>query len=150
LEIQKNSEFLLGVKCTLEVYAEYAGKWTFDLASQETFDNVIYVYHQYNITNAWLGDGITNWFEFFNSFKSVERALEYRDTNDAALSKVYRWTVDLKETMRGLLDLGVDGIMTNRPYRAIEVLAERSEYRLALPTDNFMSKFDVATSPMYL
>ena len=39
---------------------------------------------------------------------------------------VIPWTMDDKETMRHLIRLGVDGIITNYPDRLREVLAERS------------------------
>ena len=38
---------------------------------------------------------------------------------------VHYWTIDDKETMRRLIDIGADGIMTNYPHRLAEVLAER-------------------------
>jgi glycerophosphoryl diester phosphodiesterase len=38
---------------------------------------------------------------------------------------VHVWTIDDAATMRHLLDLGVDGIMTNRPRLLFEVLAHR-------------------------
>jgi glycerophosphoryl diester phosphodiesterase len=40
---------------------------------------------------------------------------------------VHYWTIDDKETMRELIDIGADGIMTNYPHRLKEVLDERAQ-----------------------
>jgi glycerophosphoryl diester phosphodiesterase len=42
---------------------------------------------------------------------------------------VHVWTIDDESTMRSLLDLGVDGIMTDRPATLKAVLAERGQWR---------------------
>ena len=42
--------------------------------------------------------------------------------------RVHVWTIDDESTMRALLDLGVDGIMTDRPAVLKAVLAERGQW----------------------
>ena len=39
--------------------------------------------------------------------------------------EVHAWTVDDVDEMRALLDLGVDGLVTDRPAQLSEVLRER-------------------------
>jgi glycerophosphoryl diester phosphodiesterase len=39
--------------------------------------------------------------------------------------KVLAWTVNDRETMQAMLDLGVDGIVTDRPDTAIDLLKDR-------------------------
>jgi Glycerophosphoryl diester phosphodiesterase family len=63
---------------------------------------------------------------------------------------VYIWTIDLKSSMRGYLDLGVDGIMTNHADGLSEVLREkkyRSAFRLATQSD---TPFAGEALPRYL
>jgi glycerophosphoryl diester phosphodiesterase len=43
--------------------------------------------------------------------------------------EVHVWTIDDRATMTGLLELGVDGIMTDRPSLLKEVLEERHSWR---------------------
>ncbi|WP_433193651.1 glycerophosphodiester phosphodiesterase [Nocardia sp. CA-107356] len=42
--------------------------------------------------------------------------------------KVHAWTVDAEAEIHGLLDIGVDGIMTDRPTALRDVLAERGQW----------------------
>jgi glycerophosphoryl diester phosphodiesterase len=44
--------------------------------------------------------------------------------------KVLAWTVDDSAHMEQVLDLGIDGLVSNRPDRAIKVLKTRGQYRM--------------------
>ncbi|MEN9515179.1 MAG: Glycerophosphoryl diester phosphodiesterase family, partial [Pseudomonadota bacterium] len=43
--------------------------------------------------------------------------------------KVLAWTVDDTTQMTQMLDMGIDGLVTNRPDRAIQLLKARCQYR---------------------
>jgi len=61
--------------------------------------------------------------EWYDEYHIVTKAFV-----DAAHSKnveVHVWTVNEKEDMRRLLELGVDGIITDYPDHLIEVMKER-------------------------
>jgi glycerophosphoryl diester phosphodiesterase len=48
-----------------------------------------------------------------------------RDAHSAGVA-VYVWTVDDPDDMRRLLDWGIDGIISDRPDRAVEVVRART------------------------
>jgi len=47
---------------------------------------------------------------------------------------VHVWTIDEADAMERLLDLGVDGIMTDRPEVLRAVLVRRGQWTLGLPS----------------
>lgn len=61
--------------------------------------------------------------EFLGLTVVTEDFVERAQASDLA---VHVWTINDPDTMRWLLDIGVDGIMTDRPSLLAEVLAERS------------------------
>jgi len=59
------------------------------------------------------------------NYKSLPIDQKYVDAIHASGSQVHFWTVNEKPDMHRLLDLGADGLVTDRPDRLNEVLAER-------------------------
>jgi len=53
--------------------------------------------------------------------------------------KVYAWTVDAAAKMMELLDLGVDGIITNRPDLLRKLLREREQHRRQEMQEDFLN-----------
>jgi hypothetical protein len=67
----------------------------------------------------------------------LQRLIHRRDEVGAP-TKVYYWTIDRRVSMRVALNLGVDGLIVNRPRDLDAVLGERPYrdlFRLATPTD---------------
>ncbi|OQR75276.1 sphingomyelin phosphodiesterase D SpaSicTox-betaIF1-like [Tropilaelaps mercedesae] len=114
---------------------------SFDVSENPDFYEVVKMYRRLNITSAWQGDGVTNWFEPFRSFSRVRNAIEIRDRGDNVIKKVYRWTVDWKSHIRQLIYMGIDGIITNNPDRCSQVVREVKEVRLARQKDSVNDLF---------
>ena len=60
------------------------------------------------------------------------------------LKKTYFWTLDSQDSMRKMLDLGVDGLIVNDPAKLLAVLAEKPYdklYRLATSDDSQLTVF---------
>ncbi|XP_055943011.1 dermonecrotic toxin StSicTox-betaIB1i-like isoform X1 [Argiope bruennichi] len=94
----------------------------------------------------WLGDGITNCLG--RSTKRLLSALNKRDEHEKQVSKVYWWTVDRQSTMRRVIRLGVDGMITNYPENLFKVLKEdpfRHYARLATLEDSPWKKHVLTT-----
>ncbi|XP_022688471.1 sphingomyelin phosphodiesterase D-like isoform X2 [Varroa jacobsoni] len=100
-------------------------KVSFDVSENPDLNAVFRMYRQLNVTSAWQGDGVTNWFEPFRSFARVRQAIDIRDRGDNVIKKVYRWTVDWKARMRQLIYMGIDGVITNKPHRTVQVMSSR-------------------------
>jgi hypothetical protein len=60
---------------------------------------------------------------FNDLFKPIAKAVSLRDSGNS-FELVYPWTVDTKRSFRRYLDLGVDGIMTNKPERLRKLIEE--------------------------
>jgi glycerophosphoryl diester phosphodiesterase len=76
--------------------------------------------YQGSVPRAVAAAGGRHWAAYY-------RHLTYEDIETAHRSglKVYAWTVDSKSEMQRMVDMGVDGIITNRPDRLQAVLKAR-------------------------
>ncbi|GFU31424.1 dermonecrotic toxin SpaSicTox-betaIIA1 [Nephila pilipes] len=94
--------------------------------------------------HIWIGDGVTNCFEPFKSYVRLQKAIDNRDSDKGFISKVYQWTNDLKSTMTYALQLGVDGMITNKPEELLKVLQGpefSKDFRLATIHDDPFQRY---------
>ncbi|XP_042147536.1 dermonecrotic toxin SPH-like [Ixodes scapularis] len=114
----------------------------FDVGQSSSMEDVGDMYAELNITgHRWYDQGITNCLNFLFDTNQLEAPIANREADDATsfVDKTYFWTTDLKSSMREVLRLGVDGILTNKPEFVIEVLNEdefKQSVRLANAEDN--------------
>ncbi|MDI2098201.1 glycerophosphodiester phosphodiesterase family protein [Ruicaihuangia caeni] len=83
-----------------------------------------------------LGQVVRMAFKGIGAVQAPERAGRLKVTTRRVIRawqraglEVHIWTVNDQQRMRELLDLGVDGIVTDRPDLAFEVLRERGQHR---------------------
>ena len=101
-------------------------------------DNVGRMWTRLNVTNVWHGEGITNCLNPIATHQ-LEKLEKERDHAGSIIKKVYRWTVDVRDSIRLALSYGMDGIMTNHPERVTAILQEpefAQSFRLATIYDN--------------
>ena len=78
------------------------------------------------LRRAWRGAGATQVPIRWGRLPVIDRRyVEFAHHEGLA---VHAWTIDDEATMAGLLDLGVDGIMTDRPTLLKEVLVRRGQW----------------------
>jgi len=103
---------------------------------------------QLNVSNVWQGEGITNCFNPIIGHQ-LEELVQERDQSNSYCQKVYRWTIDLSDSIKTALSYGVDGIMTNHPERVAAILREpdfASSFRLATIHDHPFRKMPLSIS----
>ncbi|CAN8013438.1 unnamed protein product [Ixodes persulcatus] len=119
----------------------------FDVGQLSSMEDIGDMYAELNITgHRWYDEGITNCLNFLFDTNQLEAPIDNREADDVTsfVDKAYFWTTDLKSTMREVLRLGVDGILTNKPEFVIEVLNEeefKESVRLANAEDNPWMRF---------
>lgn len=119
----------------------------FDVGQSSSMEDIGDMYAELNITgHRWYDEGITNCLNFLFDTNQLEAPIANREADDVTsfVDKAYFWTTDLKSTMREVLRLGVDGILTNKPEFVIEVLNEeefKESVRLANAEDNPWMRF---------
>ncbi|XP_029839439.4 dermonecrotic toxin SPH-like [Ixodes scapularis] len=122
--------------------AKYLDRIGFDVGLGDSLEDIRDMYRELNISgHRWLGDGDTNCYSFLLPTTRLEAAIADRKANNATsfVDKVYFWTTDSKTTIRKVLRLGVDGIITNHP-EYLSAIIEEEEFkktlRLASTQDN--------------
>ncbi|CAN8013439.1 unnamed protein product, partial [Ixodes persulcatus] len=122
--------------------AKYLDRIGFDVGLGDSLEDIRGMYRELNISgHRWLGDGGTNCYSFLLSTKRLKAAIADRKANNATsfVDKVYFWTTDSKTTIRKVLRLGVDGIITNHPEYLSAIIKEenfKKTLRLASTQDN--------------
>lgn len=129
--------------------SDYESKIGFDFSSNEDLKEIENGLNKAGIRDRiWQGDGITNCLP--RGTKRLLNIIDIRDRNlDTYVKKAYWWTVDRQSTMQRVLTFGVDGLITNYPYRLVNVLKEAGlskQVRLAVLDDNPWKKYPPRTA----
>ncbi|OQR75274.1 sphingomyelin phosphodiesterase D SpaSicTox-betaIF1-like [Tropilaelaps mercedesae] len=139
--VQQRALFMSFVNHVHKVAPSKLGKVTYDVAYLSvSLDDIAKMYDELKISAAWQGVGDTNWVEPFQDLSDLKNAIELRDKGNHTFKKVHRWTVDPEDRIRQLLNMSLDGVMTNRVARAARILREY-KLRLATPEDNINYRF---------
>nr|ANY30979.1 loxtox protein [Loxosceles similis] len=122
-----------------------------DFSGNDDLDDTRRALERVNITRRiWQSDGITNCLP--RGTGRLAAAIKRRDDPEYRfINKVYYWSVDRKSTIRTVLDLEADGMITNFPDNFASVLNESkyaSRFRLANYMDNPWKKFIPSGSRM--
>nr|ANY30970.1 loxtox protein [Loxosceles similis] len=108
-----------------------------DFSGNDDISDIVEGYSRAEVTeHIWQSDGITNCI--YRGYDRIKQCVNARDSGNL-INKVYFWTADKASTIRGALDEGVDGIMTNHPNNVNDVLKEdaySSKFRYANIDDN--------------
>ena len=90
--------------------------------------------------HVWLSKGTTNWFFPLSKQKIIKKLkdlVQYKESGNGYVSKVYAWTVNFKSTIKSLLETGIDGLITNNPRNFVKAMEDfNGELRLATLEDD--------------
>lgn len=146
-------EFVESFRRTMKAqnFTSFDSKIGFDFSGNENLDDIRNAYQSVNIhQQIWQGDGITNCLPRGTS--RLRDALVRRDKlGRPYIDKVYWWTVDKMSTMRTVLRMNIDGMITNYPDRLVTILNEdefSSKLRLATHDDNPWAKYTFRTASL--
>lgn len=108
------------------------------------FDSIRQMWARLNVTNVWQGEGITNCLNPILGHR-LEKLVAERDAARSYCQKVYRWTIDLTDSIKSVLRYDIDGIMTNHPERVAAIVHHDPElsrwYRLATIHDDPFARY---------
>ncbi|KAH9397731.1 hypothetical protein TYRP_004057 [Tyrophagus putrescentiae] len=138
-------DFLKAVISRLREVGLYEGVRShlgFDVGMDTDSEQIAAMWRRLNVSNVWQGEGITNCVNPIAGHQL--EALTPPKSSNPFLKKVYRWTIDLSDSIRSVLSYGVDGVMTNHPERVVEILREPSfkkSFRMATVEDDPFERF---------
>ncbi|KPM09161.1 sphingomyelin phosphodiesterase D SpaSicTox-betaIF1-like protein [Sarcoptes scabiei] len=128
----------------LEIFDQVKSFIGFDVGIEKDLQRAKRIWSTLNLTNVWQGEGITNCLNPLAG-NNLRNLVSIRDGSDPYFSKVYRWTVDLSDSLRSVLDLHIDGVMTNVPERVNRIIHSEPDfamwYRLAEFDDDPFERF---------
>uniref|UniRef100_A0A224YEW6 Sphingomyelinase n=1 Tax=Rhipicephalus zambeziensis TaxID=60191 RepID=A0A224YEW6_9ACAR len=127
-----------------EKYAHLQRRIGFDVGMNAPLHDIRRMYEKMGITHhRWQGDGLMNCFRLLIPHNRLKKAIKERDRPGGYINKVYYWTVDLPESIAEAVRLGIDGIITNRPQNAFDVVTREfsGELKIATVNDNPWEKF---------
>lgn len=141
-----DKDLILGALDTLKhagnpsLFLDHVG---FDISGYDFLSIIANTYEELGIRgHRWQSDGITNclieWYGGSRVKAAISRRTSANTTHDY-VDKVYVWTVDKPYTVRRILSLNIDGLMTNVPTAVLSILKEEQfskMYRLATPQDS--------------
>ena len=122
---------------------KYRNNTGFDVGMNSNLAEIASMYEAMGIAkNIWQGDGITNCFSGVRILKRLRQTVALRDSRSGFVHKTYYWTVDKQFPMENILELGVDGMITNHPERLAHLIDTKfsSWYRIATAMDSPWTK----------
>lgn len=121
-------------------YLDHVG---FDVSGYDLLSVIASTYEELGIAqHRWQGDGILSCFiDLYPTIRMKLITARRSATNSSSnyVDKAYVWTADKPVTIRRFLNAGIDGIVSNKPINALDILKEdtfTSKYRLATTEDN--------------
>lgn len=127
-------------------YLHLQKKIGFDVGMNAPLHDIRRMYEKMGITHhRWQGDGLMNCFRLLIPHNRLKKAIKERDTPGGYIDKVYYWTVDLPENIAEAISLGIDGIITNKPENAFDVVVRRfaRQLKIADISDSPWEKFQI-------
>uniref|UniRef100_A0A224YEX3 Sphingomyelinase n=1 Tax=Rhipicephalus zambeziensis TaxID=60191 RepID=A0A224YEX3_9ACAR len=127
-----------------EKYAHLQRRIGFDVGMNAPLHEIRRMYEKMGITHhRWQGDGLMNCFRLLIPHHRLKKAIKERNRPGGYIDKVYYWTVDLPESIAEAIRLGIDGIITNKPRNAFDVVTREfsGELKIANSNDNPWKKF---------
>lgn len=154
-----HENFVSGILTVLDEHPTLKSLVAIDV-SQDTVHNVVRMYNKLNIS-GWIGIGITNLYEALDTFSRMDcvrtlsefialtwfrhdtlsNAIKERERPGSPIVKVYSWTKDWTMNMKYALELGVDGIMTNKPEVLNKLVTNATDVRKADVSDGLLVRY---------